>query len=87
MTQDELDLLRIGVKVEAIKVLVRGLDTGLANSSPTAAQACRDQFLALRQDHSKIAIQGIAPEYSDLVAGEYQEALDDLLTYIEAGFH
>jgi hypothetical protein len=63
------------------------LYTGLANSSPTAAQAFRDQFARLRQDHSKIALKGMTPEYSDLIAAEHQEALDDILTFIEAGFH
>ncbi len=66
--------------------LIRKLYTGLAALSPNGAQILRDQFLRLRQEHEKIALPGVSPEYSDLVAAEYQEALDDLLTYIESGF-
>lgn len=87
MTKDELDLLRLRLRVETLLLLIRMLYTGLANSSPTAAQAFRDQFARLRQGHSKIALKGMTPEYSDLVAAEYQEALDDILTFIESGFH
>jgi hypothetical protein len=87
MTESELEILRIKVGMEAIRVLLRGLYTGLANSSPTAAQGFREKFSALRKNHGEIALEGVAPEYSDLMAGEYQEALDDLLTFIESGFH
>ena len=66
MTEKELDIIRIKIKTEILQVLLRGLYTGLANSSPTAAQACRDRFEALRKDHAKITIPGLTPEYSDL---------------------
>ena len=51
MTPEELELVRIKVRLEAIYVLLRGLYTGLANTSPTAAQAFRDSFQDLRQQH------------------------------------
>ena len=86
MTEAELEILRLKIQLEALRVLLRMLYTGLANSSPSGPQAFRDQFDHLRQEHAKIALPGIAPEYSDLVAAEYQEALDDLLSYITAGF-
>ena len=73
MTEAQLELLRIRLQIEAIRVLVRGLYTGLARSSPTASQAFRARFAELRKSHSMIALPGIPPEYSDLVAGEYQE--------------
>ena len=86
MTEAELETFRLKAKIEAIHVLLRMLYTGLANSAPSGPQPYRDQFASLRREHGKIALKGLDPVTSDLIAAEYQEALDDLLTYIEAGF-
>ncbi len=86
MTERELEILRLKVKIEVLHVLLRGLYTGLANSSPNGARAYRDRFSMLRLEHAKIVIPGVPPEYSDLVAAEYQEVLDDTLSDIESGF-
>lgn len=85
MTPQELEMLRLRVQLEALRVLVRGLYTGIANSSPTTPAVLRERFVALRAEHSQIALKGIGPEQSDLIAAEYQEALDDLLQFIEGG--
>ncbi|MGO9263441.1 MAG: hypothetical protein ACLQBA_00910 [Candidatus Binataceae bacterium] len=85
MTPAELEILRFRVQLEALRVLVRGLYTGIANSSPTAPAILRERFAALRNEHGKIALKGTTPEQSDLIAAEYQEALDDLLQFIEGG--
>jgi len=85
MTKEELEIFRLKVRVEALRVLVRGLYTGLANSSPTAKQALRERFAILRKEHSRIVLKGIAPEYSDMLSSEYQEALDEFLKDIESG--
>ena len=87
MTPEELEFFRLKVQLEALRVLMRGLYTGLANSSPTAAQAFRESFAKLRKEHGKITFKGLFPEYSDMLASEYQEALEDLLSFIEAGLH
>ena len=86
MTETDLELWRLKAKIEAIRVLLRVLYTGMANSSPTGAESLRDRFAALRQDHGRITFPGLPPEYSDALSAEYQEALDDLLTSIESGF-
>jgi hypothetical protein len=86
MTEIKLEILRLKLKIEVHHVLLRGLYTGLANSSPTGPQAYRDRFADLRREHSKIAIPGIPPEYSDMISAEYQEALEDTLSSIETGF-
>jgi hypothetical protein len=86
MTEVELEILRLRLRVEVHQELLRGLYTGLANSSPTAAQVFRDQFAILRQERSKIAIRSLSPATSDMIAAEYQEALEDVLSNIEAGF-
>jgi hypothetical protein len=86
MTTGELEILRLKLSLEVHRVLLRGLYIAAANSIPGGAQACRDRFAALRKEHAKIVIPGIPPEYSDMVTAEYQEALEDALSSIEAGF-
>jgi hypothetical protein len=87
MTEGELQTLRLKARLEVLQVLIRGLYTGLANISPNAAQGWRNRFAELRKEHAKIAIPGVPSEYSDLIAAEYQEALEDSLSNIESGFH
>ena len=86
MTESELEIFRLKARLEVHQVLLRGLYTMLANSVPGGGKAFRDRFAALREEHSKVAIQGVSPEYSDLFSGEYQEALDDALKDIESRF-
>jgi hypothetical protein len=78
--------MRMKIRLDLHQVLLRGLYTGMANSWPGGAQAYRARFEDLRKEHSKIAIPGLPPEYSDMLAAEYQEALDDILKDIESGF-
>jgi hypothetical protein len=85
MTETELEILRLKLRLEVHRVLLRGLYTMWANTSPAAAQAQLDRFAALRAEHAKIVIPSLRPEYSDLIAEEYQDALDDTLSAIEAG--
>jgi hypothetical protein len=86
VTEAELKLLRLEVRIEALNMLVRMLYAGLANISPEATKALRRQFEILRREHSTISLPGVSPEYSDLISSEYQDALDDLLEFIEDGF-
>ena len=83
MTEDELEIVRLKLKTEALLVLVGGLYSGLANSSPIAAQAIRDQFEKLRAEHGQIVLRSYSAEYSDMLAGEYQDALAACLKSIE----
>ena len=85
MSPEELELMRIKIKSDILLTLLRGLYTGLANSSPSAREALKLNFAALRKQHSIVAIKGIDPAYSDMVAGESQEALEDALSFIESG--
>ena len=85
MTEIDLEILRLRLRMEVHQVLLRGLYSGLANIFPSAAKMCRDQFATLRREHSKTAIRGLPPASSDLISAEYQEALEDVLSNIEAG--
>ncbi|HLQ27545.1 MAG TPA: hypothetical protein VK138_16895 [Acidiferrobacterales bacterium] len=83
MTEQELEIFRLKTQIQALQVLVAMLYSGLANSSPSAAQALREKLSSLRQEHSKIVLKDIPAEYSDMLSAEYQESLDDLLSFIE----
>jgi hypothetical protein len=86
MTEEELAVLRLKVRIVALEALVHTLCSGMARTLPDAHQGMRDLFQRFRQDHSQIALKGVAPEYSDLVAGEYQEELDEVLKNAERYF-
>lgn len=86
MTEVELEILRLRLRLEVHQVLLRRLYTALANSLPSGPQPFRDQFAILRREHSQITIRGVSSEYSDMIAGEYQEVLDGVLSNIEARF-
>ena len=79
--------MQMKIKTEVLLTLLRGLYTGLANISPDARRGVEGSFANLREQHSLVTIKGVAPEYSDMVSAEAQEALEDVLTFIEAGFH
>ena len=83
--EEELEIFRLKVQLEALRVVVRALLTGIANSSPDGPQILRERFAELRNKHSKITIPGLRTGYSDMLTAEYQEALEDLLSFIEAG--
>ena len=85
MTEAELEAFRLKMQVQVLRVLVEGLYTGLANSSPDAAQVLRDQFARLRQEHSRIVLPNLPEGYSDMLAAEYQDALEETLRFIEDG--
>ncbi len=86
MTKDELEMLRVRVSVEAVHVLLRELFADAVAATPGAASAWVSRFQALRQRDEKLALEGLTPEQSDQAAGEYQEALEYLLSFIESGF-
>lgn len=86
MTEAELQTLRIIVHLKAMRTLVRGLYLEMASISPDGPCRYREKFIALRARPQKLALTGIDPALSDMAAAEYQRALDELLSYIEAGF-
>lgn len=61
MTESELEIVRLKLRLEIHQILLRGLYSGLANSSADGSQAYRDRFAA-RKEHGKIAIPGL-PRY------------------------
>jgi hypothetical protein len=85
LTPEELEIFRLKVQLEALRVIVRALFLTIAKSSTTGPQILQDRFDDLRREHGKIMIPGLRPGYSDMLSAEYQEALKDLLSFIESG--
>jgi hypothetical protein len=86
MTEPELEIFRLKTRQEVLLNLMRGLYTGLASISPSADQVLREKFSKMRQESQQVVLKGIDPAYSDLSAAEYQDACEDILSFIEAGF-
>ncbi len=85
MTPQTLEIVRLKAQIHALQVLVRTLFVGLGMQSPTAAAGVRQHFEALRAQHAQITLDHVDPAESDMVAAEFQEAIDDLLRFIEQG--
>lgn len=85
MTPQTLEIVRLKAQIHALQVLVRTLFVGVGMQSSTAADGVRQHFAALRAQHAQIALEHIDPAESDMVAAEFQEAVDDLLRFIEEG--
>lgn len=83
MTEIELEVLRLRLRIEAHQKLLTGIYTWLASSSPIAAKVIQDQFAKLREGHLALVIPGLPPATSDMIAAEFQSALDDVLREIE----
>lgn len=83
MTKEELEVLRLKLQLQVHLELIRALYSALAGTSPALAQRFREGFQTARKERQQLALDGLQPGYSDLVAAEYQEALEDALSFIE----
>jgi hypothetical protein len=71
------------VAAEAMSMALVGGIRGVVTALPDAAQsqffqAMRDKLEATKSEYEKVSIPGYPPEYSDLMAGEFQEAFAKL---------
>jgi hypothetical protein len=85
LSESDLQTLRIIVSITAIRTLLRECFIEIAGTSPNRAGRYREIFAALRSGQPALALNGIDPALKELAANEYQEALDELLSYIESG--
>ena len=85
MTKDQLEILKLKSQIQALQVVLSMICAALGRTFPSFSESLQETGNQLRESHSKIALKGYPPELSDLIAGEYQEALDDILNFIEDG--
>ena len=83
MTEQELELVRAKMKTEALTVLVLALCNVLSRSSTAFLPSLLDSAKQKQNQYQKIAVHGLSPEYSDLLAGEFQDAFSDLIGLME----
>lgn len=85
MTPSELEILRLKNQILALQILLRALCGAIGRTSPSFLPSLHETGKQMREEYSKIVLKGYPPEQSDLIAGEFQEAFDDLIKFIEAG--
>jgi len=85
LTESDLQTLRIIVSITAIRTLLRECFAEIAATSLDRGSRYREIFARLRSNSQPLALNGIDPALQDLATNEYQDALDELLSYIEAG--
>lgn len=83
MTPEELQIIQLRSQILATQTVLIGLIRALARSSPNAKLSLRETVNNLRNQYSQMTIPGMPAEYSDLLAAEFQSALDDLIKLIE----
>jgi hypothetical protein len=83
MTETDLKFLKLNCRAEATEMMLVALLSALGRSSPTFARSLLETGNQMREEYRKIAFPGAPAEYSDLYAGEMQEAFDSLLSRIE----
>lgn len=83
MTNNELEIVKLRSQILALETILSMLCSALGRSFPSFSQSFHETGKLLKEEHSKVLLKGYSPEMSDLLAGEYQDALDSLLKYIE----
>ena len=86
MTPEELANIRLNARVEILTTMMRGLYVALAHTAPSVADSMRETFSKLRTSSLQMTLNDTHPAMSDLLAGEYQEVLNEILTFFEDGF-
>jgi hypothetical protein len=81
MTPDELEKARLVARIAALESMLAMVVSVLANSSKT-----RDNIVQKLREYpaslEKMTIPGESAEYSDLIAGEGQEAIQSLVGFL-----
>ena len=85
MTEQELEIVRIKIRLNVLLDLVRALYSAEARSSPAAAHRIQATFAKMRTEHSNVVLKGLNPVLSHQMAQEGMEALEEYLSQIEGG--
>jgi hypothetical protein len=85
MTENELEKLRLICRAEAAEIMLGALVAATVKKQPAAAQLFQQTGSLMKKSYSNIYIRDIPPEYSDLYAGEFQDAVDSLVVRLQAG--
>ena len=83
MTPEELHIVKTNAQILATQALLIGITKMLARSSRDEKQFLREMATTMRENFSLMTVPGLKPGYSDLLAGELQSAVDDLIQLFE----
>jgi hypothetical protein len=86
MNELELSNLQAKVKIEVFRQLIKVLYVAAVQARPDAEKSFRQLFANMRATGEELRLKNYPPEQSMLIAAEYQDALDSILSEIEAAF-
>ena len=82
MTPDELQIIKLKSQILALETVVKMLCSALGRTFPSFLQSLHESGIRAKEKYSHMSLKGYPPEMSDLLAGEFQEAFDDLIKFI-----
>jgi hypothetical protein len=83
MTEQELEIVRLKMKIEALSLIFFGVCNALGRTSPAFLPSLLKTAKEKQTEYQSIALKGVSPEVSDLMAAEFQEAFADLISVME----
>ena len=86
MNESELETLRIKVQLVAHQVVLRAICNSLERQAPAFLKSLLETANHnLLTEAQHVVMTGYAPEWSDLIAGEFQDAYSGLLKSMASG--
>ncbi len=83
MTEKELEIVRLKMKIEALSVILFGVCSALGRTFPSFLPSLLQSAKEKQIEYQAVTLKGIPPELSDLMAGEFQDAFSDLVSFME----
>ncbi len=83
MTPQELEIVRINARITAIETCLAGLLSGV-RAFPDVQKALLLKLDELPQSLSSMTIPGLDAAHSDMLAGEAQQAVTDLVSFVKS---
>ena len=80
MTEQELEVIKLKLRLEAASVCLLTLSRSLALHFPAFGERLSNDLKTLSQENAHLVFKSMKPEYSDMLASEYQDALNKLIS-------
>lgn len=83
MTEQELEIVRLKIRLDAQAVILFAACNAMGRTFPTFLPSLLQTAKEKQTEYQSVALKGVSPELSDLMAGEFQEAFADLIAFME----
>ena len=80
MTPDQLELIKVKLRLLALEKLLSMIFRGLATSSSTSHQFTIDKLQDFRAGCQHMPLPKCPPEYADMFSREFREIVDELVS-------